>query len=55
MLEIIRHSLGLCGESHPNLLFSFGAIVVGYNYCWCWLKSTFNKEHICNHGDETQL
>jgi len=53
MLEIIKHSLGLCGESHPSLLYSAGIVVMGYNYCWCWVKAKFNKEHICNHGEET--
>lgn len=52
MIEFFRHATGLCGEGHPNLLLGAGGIVVAYRYCWCWLKSKINKEHICTHGKE---
>ena len=30
MLEFLKHSLGLCGEGHPNLLTSlFGGVGLG--------------------------
>ena len=31
MIEFLRHALGLCGESHPNLLhLLFGTPALGY-------------------------
>ena len=31
MIEFIKHALGLCGESHPNLLtILLGTPVLGY-------------------------
>jgi len=31
MLEFLKHALGLCGESHPNLItILLGTPVIGY-------------------------
>ena len=55
MIEFIKHALGLCGEGHPSILYSAPFFIVVYNYCWCWLKGKFNKEHVCTHGKENNL
>ena len=55
MIEFLRHATGLCGEGHPNLLLGAGGIVVAYRYCWCWLKSKFNTEHVCTHGKKDEI
>lgn len=55
MIEFLRHATGLCGEGHPNLLLGGGALVVAYRYCWCWLKLKFNKDHVCNHGEDKEV
>ena len=42
MVEVIRHSLGLCGDAHPNLItliLSVGGIgfyLLKHNIKWCW-------------------
>ena len=42
MIEAIRHSLGMCGEAHPNiftlLLSGFGVVPI-FNYIYYKLKS----------------
>jgi hypothetical protein len=55
MIEFLRHATGLCGEGHPNLLLGGGALVVAYRYCWCWLKVKFNRNHVCDHGKDTEV
>lgn len=53
MIEFLRHATGLCGEGHPNLLMLAGGglsgIVLTYKYCWCWLRTKFNRNHSCTH------
>ena len=38
MGEVIRHSLGLCGEGHPNLLYFIPAITFGIYIVKLYIK-----------------
>jgi hypothetical protein len=43
MVEFIKHTLGLCGEGHPSLLYFGGMLgiiwyVFKHNVKWCWKK-----------------
>ena len=43
MIEIIKHSIGLCGEAHPNLLLMSTTIAsaiyfLKHNIRYCWKK-----------------
>ncbi len=43
MLESIKHILGLCGESHPSLLWTLPTVItftyiLKHNIKWCWKK-----------------
>lgn len=43
MFETIKHSLGLCGEPHPSILWfiTSGGIMLYYikhNIKWCWKR-----------------
>lgn len=43
MIEIIRHTLGLCGEPHPSLLYIlFGSFPV-WKFLKYWWKYKFGK------------
>ena len=42
-MEMIKHMLGLCGESHPSVLWllpTAGAFIyiIKHNIKWCWTK-----------------
>ena len=38
MGEVIRHSLGLCGEGHPSLLYFIPAITFGIYVVKLYIK-----------------
>lgn len=43
ILHFIKHVLGLCGESHPSLLFG-GVGILGYCvYCFKRIKNKLNN------------
>jgi hypothetical protein len=39
MLEIIKHSLGICGENHPHLL-NMSALILGAAGYFAYIKSS---------------
>jgi hypothetical protein len=43
MLEALKHSLGLCGEPHPSLVWLLGSgglvlYIIKHNVKWCWKR-----------------
>lgn len=41
MFETVKHTLGICGEPHPSVLWliSSGGLILYYlkhNISWCW-------------------
>ena len=47
MVEVVKHSLGLCGENHPHLLNLSALFVVfgGYlSYLYIKIKTLWKKE-----------
>lgn len=41
MIEILKHTFGLCGEGHPSIVWLIGPIVTAFyflkhNIKWCW-------------------
>lgn len=43
MIEIIKHTLGLCGEPHGNLFLVGGSILMGIRYGLFILNEYFYK------------
>ena len=49
ILEVIKHTLGLCGESHMNIwtigvgFWGIAMYMLKHNITWCWNKGC----HFC--------
>ena len=61
MLEALKHSLGLCGESHPSLLWFLGSgglmlYVINHNIKLCWRRGCdFCKSKLLKKTDDNNL
>jgi len=52
MIEVIKHSLGMCGENHPHLL-NFSAIMFGVAGYFSYIKYKFKSIFLWKNKNRT--